>query len=91
MVFLFGRMKAAVDAHACWFDYHQIFEKPGQNCALESNNAAAEVVESFMFFFQCTNFWRHQLCSNKLLYYVAGNQLLMKGIILTFGWLLEAQ
>ncbi|CAJ1415432.1 unnamed protein product [Effrenium voratum] len=27
------RMKAAVDAHACWFDYHQTLEKPGQNCA----------------------------------------------------------
>ena len=27
-------MKASVDAHACWFDYHQTLEEPGQNCAL---------------------------------------------------------
>lgn len=29
-----SRMKAAVDAHACWFDYHQTLELPGQNCHL---------------------------------------------------------
>ena len=28
-----NRMKAAVDAHACWFDYHQTLEA-GQNCPL---------------------------------------------------------
>ncbi|CAK9112600.1 unnamed protein product [Durusdinium trenchii] len=27
------RMKASVDAHACWFDYHQTLEEPGQNCS----------------------------------------------------------
>lgn len=27
------KMKAAVDAHACWFDYHQTYEPPGEECS----------------------------------------------------------
>eukprot|EP00928_Gymnodinium_smaydae_P030285 TRINITY_DN22563_c0_g1_i1.p1 TRINITY_DN22563_c0_g1~~TRINITY_DN22563_c0_g1_i1.p1 ORF type:complete len:525 (-),score=33.80 TRINITY_DN22563_c0_g1_i1:50-1624(-) len=27
------KMKAAVDAHACWFDYHQLLEAPGKPCS----------------------------------------------------------
>lgn len=52
-------MKAAVDAHACWFDYHQTLESPGEDCSPYLGLLKMLERRTAMLYKWPGRFWRH--------------------------------
>jgi len=54
------RMKTAVDAHACWFDYHQKLELPGWQCSPYKGLVTALERRSPALTKSLPRYWRHE-------------------------------
>jgi len=53
------RMKQLVDAHACWFDYHQSMEAEGEQCSPYLGFIRALERKRLLLHQQPAPFWRH--------------------------------
>jgi len=53
------KMKAEVDAHACWFDYHQTLEEPGEECSPYLGLIRALERKRKLLHHSPGPFWRH--------------------------------